>query len=152
MKIDEFASALYAFISSLNGYEYSLSYRDRIWNILFPDKNKHWQHLQIQQYERTYYVSHINGDSCTLEVIPNENFTPSQQFCLNTSESGFYNPAEVVGGIQLLMMLTNGWKKSEKIGYAQTGCYWKIILLHTGKGLRQIVLSGSLFQISIIPT
>ncbi len=60
MNKDTFDLQLYAFIDLLNEFEYTLSVRDRVWNILFPDTRKHsdtlehWHYLHVLQYEEHY--------------------------------------------------------------------------------------------------
>lgn len=54
------------FIKELDGFAYTLSSTDRVWNILFPDQQEKWHHLHINQYQQTYYIkrggntTHIN--------------------------------------------------------------------------------------------
>ena len=95
MKETDFILHSYKFISSLKDFEYTLDIRDRIWNIIFPDQNDQWYHLHIRQYEDTYYLSHINGNSCSLEIVPDESFKPAQSFGFSSREEGFYNPEEI---------------------------------------------------------
>lgn len=71
---------LFTFIDGLNQFEYSLSVRDRIWNILFPDTHEHWQHLHVLQYGEHYYLSHINGKTCTLDAVPGTGYEPYTAF------------------------------------------------------------------------
>jgi hypothetical protein len=54
MNKDIFNLQLYAFIDLLNEFEYTLSVRDRVWNILFPDTLEHWHYLHVLQYEEHY--------------------------------------------------------------------------------------------------
>ena len=41
---------------------------DRVWDILFPVKEKQWHHLHVNKYKQTFYITHINGDGGTIEV------------------------------------------------------------------------------------
>ena len=53
---------VYAFLRSLNRFEYSLSVLDHVWNIIFLDKQSHWNHLQATKYGDTFYLVHIDGE------------------------------------------------------------------------------------------
>lgn len=60
-----------AFLKELGDFDCALSCRDRIWNVLFPDRNGGWNHLHVIQYQETFYVSHVDdrdGQSDGLEV------------------------------------------------------------------------------------
>ncbi|MCD4762451.1 MAG: hypothetical protein K8R28_00345, partial [Desulfobacterales bacterium] len=51
-------------------FSYELSALDRVWNILFPDKGKKWNHLHVNKYKHTFYITHVDGGGGSLEVEP----------------------------------------------------------------------------------
>ncbi len=62
-------SSTFAFVKELSDFSYDLSSLDHVWNILFPDKGEKWNHLHVNKYEKTYYITHVGG-SGNLEVAP----------------------------------------------------------------------------------
>jgi hypothetical protein len=51
-----------SFVKELAGFEYSLSVLDHVWAVRFPDADGKWQHLHVNRYRKTTYISHINSD------------------------------------------------------------------------------------------
>lgn len=64
------ADQIYRLLKDLKRFEYELSGSDRIWNILFPDPQKNWNHLRITKYRETFYLVHMDGELPALEAIP----------------------------------------------------------------------------------
>ncbi|MBF0327710.1 MAG: hypothetical protein HQL10_00965 [Nitrospirae bacterium] len=50
------------FVNELSDFSYELSCLDFVWNILFPDNKKKWQHLHINKYKNTFYMTHVAGE------------------------------------------------------------------------------------------
>lgn len=51
-----------SFVKELAGFDYSLSVLDHVWTVRFPDASGDWQHLHVNRYRKTYYISHVNSD------------------------------------------------------------------------------------------
>ena len=66
----ELTASTIAFVKELGDFFYELSGLDRVWNILFPDKEKKWYHLHINKYKRTFYITHVSDGGGGLEVEP----------------------------------------------------------------------------------
>ena len=64
---------IFDFVKELSKLSYELSVLDRIWNIIFPDQEQKWHHLHINKYGQTFYITHLNGESDSLEVEPKKN-------------------------------------------------------------------------------
>lgn len=62
----------YNLLQELDDFSYSLSSSDRVWNILCPSGSNHWNHLRVSKYRETFFLSHINGNSGTLEAEPDQ--------------------------------------------------------------------------------
>lgn len=56
-------------VNKLGDFSYELSALDRVWNILFPGKGKNWNHLHVNKYKHTFYITHVDGGD-SLEVEP----------------------------------------------------------------------------------
>ena len=59
---------IFALVKELSNVTCELSARDRVWNILFPDKKEKWHHLHVNKYKHTFYITHVDGDGGSLEV------------------------------------------------------------------------------------
>jgi len=62
-----------AFLEGLAGFSYSLSCRDHVWQVIFPDRTGKWRHLHVMKYERTFFVNHVDGELGTLLLEPRGN-------------------------------------------------------------------------------
>ena len=51
-----------SFVKELAGFDSSLSVLDHVWAVRFPDANGKWQHVHVNRYRKTTYISHINSD------------------------------------------------------------------------------------------
>ncbi len=126
MNKDTFDLQLYAFIDLLNEFAYTLSVRDRVWNILFPDNRKHsdtlehWHYLHVLQYEEHYYLSHINGETCTLDAVPGTGYAPYTEFGGSSFGGGFYPVEEawsplLADGTRWLKTVRKNWIKANRL-------------------------------------
>ena len=61
-------TSIFALVKKLDNFSYELSVVDRVWNILFPVKEKQWHHLHINKYKQVFYITHVNGDGGSIEV------------------------------------------------------------------------------------
>jgi hypothetical protein len=66
----ELTASTFALLNELGDFSYELSALDRVWNILFPDKGKKWNHLHVNKYKHTFYITHVDGEGGSLEVEP----------------------------------------------------------------------------------
>ena len=55
-------------IKELNKFDYTLEYVDRIWDIIFPDKEQKWHHIKVIKHYDVLYITFIDGDLCALEI------------------------------------------------------------------------------------
>lgn len=65
----ELTSSTFALMEELSDFSYELSSLDRVWNILFPDKGEKWNHLYVNKYNQTFFITHVGGFG-SLEVEP----------------------------------------------------------------------------------
>ena len=108
----DFNKAVYTFLGELNIFDYDLSHTDLMWNLIFPDKEDKWNKVRITKYRDTYYIYHIDGNNCALEVVLKEFVKPMEGFGFSGREEGYYDPASVW---EPLIKTMNIWlKKVEK--------------------------------------
>lgn len=107
-----FEKIVYTFIKELDNFEYDLSVTDLVWNLIFPDKENKWNNVRVIKYRDTFYIYHIDGNSCGLEVVLKEFVKPMESFGFSSREEGYYDPASVW---EPLIKTMNLWlKKVEK--------------------------------------
>ena len=56
------------FIKELVGFEHGLSSIDLTWDVIFPGQNKKWHRVTVIKYKNTFFINHLDGKSCSLEV------------------------------------------------------------------------------------
>ena len=59
----ELIPSIAAFVNELHEFSYELSVLDRIWRVLFPDKEEKWHNLNVNKYKSTFYITHVNDGS-----------------------------------------------------------------------------------------
>lgn len=66
------AYRIHSFLQKLDTFDYRLESIDRIWEVLFPNQALGWEFLHITQYQTTFFISHITGESGTLVIEPDK--------------------------------------------------------------------------------
>lgn len=97
------------FVTELDSFAYTLSSTDRVWNILFPDPQEKWHHLHINQYQQTYYITHISGDSGGLEIELGKDVKQTTRPTGNTTWEFLLTAAR-----QWLKVIRKDWIKANK--------------------------------------
>ena len=69
----ELTSLTSTLVKELGDFAYELSVTDRVWNILFPCHGKIWNHLHVNKYKHTFYISHVDGGG-SIEIEPKKCF------------------------------------------------------------------------------
>lgn len=77
-----FADTVHAFSKELGQFEYGLSCADRFWDLIFPDARGRWNHVHVTQDGQTFYLTHIDGNTCQLEVVPPKEVKATSAFGL----------------------------------------------------------------------
>jgi len=66
----ELAASIFDLVKALDEFSCELSVVDRVWNILLPDKDNNWNHLHVNKYRQTFYITHVDrGGSLEFEPI-----------------------------------------------------------------------------------
>ena len=65
-----FKDNTYRFLKALEEFEYRLESIDRVWDIVFLDKNKKWNYVRVIQNRETFYINLMDDDLNSLEVKP----------------------------------------------------------------------------------
>jgi hypothetical protein len=76
----ELSASIFDFLQHLGDFAYELSGLDPNWKILFPDQGSKWHHLLVNKYENTFYLTHVNGGSGTLEFEPKKGWSTMESF------------------------------------------------------------------------
>jgi hypothetical protein len=91
----KFESTVYAFLKELERFGYDLSSIDHVWNMYFLHEKKKWYHVIVTKYRETFYINHIDGDLCSLEVAPGQSVKAAESFGSSSFEQGRYDPGAV---------------------------------------------------------
>ncbi len=97
------------FVTELDSFVYTLSSTDRVWNILFPAPQEKWHHLHINQYQQTYYITHISGDCGGLEAELGKDVKQTTRPTGNTTWELLLTAAR-----QWLKVIRKDWIKANK--------------------------------------
>jgi len=113
-----FEDVAYAFVKELRFFTYRLSGIDHIWDILFPGRNGKWNHLNINEYRKTFYVSHVTGDTKSLEIKPGKSVTAQDHMAFRTysvddNEIGKWEPM-IASARRWLRSAKKDWIKTNK--------------------------------------
>jgi hypothetical protein len=108
----------FIFIKKLNQFEYRISFKDRIWDVIFPDKKGRYHHLMVTKYQEDFYISEMDGDLPTVEITPEKNELSIAQ---NSHFAGRYipNPEAAWGDLlteacRWLDVVKKDWIKTNK--------------------------------------
>ncbi len=52
----EFETSVHTLIKELEEFDYRISYLDRIWDVIFPDKKAKWRHMHVIHSYGIYYI------------------------------------------------------------------------------------------------
>jgi len=88
-----FEKTVYTFLKELGRFDCDVSCADLVWNVIFPDRKGQWNHLHVVKYRETFYVGHVDGDSCALEVVPNKSVQAMESSGFFGHEFGHDDPA-----------------------------------------------------------
>ena len=91
----KFEDSVYAFLKELRHFDYDVSGVDLVWDLIFPDSKGKWNHVYVTKYRQTSYISHIDGNSCSLEVEPKKSVQAMVSFGFSSYEDGCDDPASV---------------------------------------------------------
>jgi hypothetical protein len=72
---------------------------DHIWRLIFPDANGKWYKIYVVNYHETYYITHIDGNSCPIELNPEGKIKESETFGSSSFDAGRGEPERVWNGI-----------------------------------------------------
>lgn len=84
----KFEDTVYAFLKELGHFDYDVSGVDLVWDLIFPDSKGKWKHVYVTKYRKTSYISHIDGNSCSLEVVPKKSVQAMVSFGFSSYEDG----------------------------------------------------------------
>ncbi len=117
MKFEEFT---YGFIKALQQFEHDNSYRDLFWKLIFPDKKGKWQYVHVTKDQKLYYISHIDGNTCSLDVQPKKHVKVMDTFGFSRWDDGSDNPERVwtpliTSALNWLKTVKKDWIKANKL-------------------------------------
>ncbi len=93
----KFEDTVYALLKELGHFDYDVSGVDLVWGMIFPDIKGNWNHVNVTKYKQAFYISHIDGHSCSLEVVPKKSVQAMASFSFSSFEDGSDDPARAWG-------------------------------------------------------
>ena len=114
----EFENALCAFLKELGHFEHQLAVSDFVWNLLFPDAAAKWNHVAVTRYQQTFYLSHVDGRSAGLEVVPGKSLQAMQSLGFSHFEEERGN---LPSGWGPLIASARAWLRTVKADWIRAG-------------------------------
>jgi hypothetical protein len=108
MKLDD---AVRAFLKELHHFDHAVSSADLVWQLIFPDRRGRWMHLHVVKYRDTYYVNHIDGNSCGLEAEKGKSVRVADSIGSSFHDDGRHDPA---GRWEPMLSSARAWMKIVK--------------------------------------
>lgn len=84
----KFEKTVFTFLTEIHKFDHGMSCLDLVWDIIFPDSKGRWFKVGVTKYRETYYISHIDGDTCGIEAVLNESVKEMDQMGMSTLERG----------------------------------------------------------------
>jgi len=115
----EFKEKVLALLKELKHFNYTISSTDLIWDLIFPDSKGKWNHVRVTKYQKDYYVHHIDGNNCALEIRLNKQVEAIKQLGFSFHEDGSHDPASVwmtviTSALAWLKTVQNNWISANK--------------------------------------
>jgi hypothetical protein len=107
----KFEDAVHAFLKELDHFDYDLSCVDLVWDLIFPDSKGKWYHVHVTKNRHTFYISHIDGNSCTLEAVPKKSVQVMGSLGFSSYEDGSDDPTGMWGP---MIASARSWLKTVK--------------------------------------
>ena len=107
----DFEKNVYGLIAELKQFDYTIESIDHIWDVIFPHKTTRtavYHHIRMTQYKDTFYIGHIDGELCCLEIQVNTSVQAAPSFGSSHREE---DPAK---GWDALISSARNWLKIVK--------------------------------------
>lgn len=78
-----FEENVFCFIEELQQFDYRIDSIDLIWEVIFPHstgKRTTYYYIGVTKYKDTFYITHVDGRLCTLEVKINKSVDEAETF------------------------------------------------------------------------
>ena len=118
----DFESNVYALISELRQFDYRIESIDHIWDIIFPVQKDKYHRISVTKYHEVFYIGHIDGNLCTLEVTPEKSVQVAPSFGSSLYDDGRYDPAAVWND---LITSARRWFKTVKTDWIKPFITWE---------------------------
>ena len=90
-----FEENVYTLLKDLKQFKYQIEGVDRIWDILFFDQKNKYHHIRVTKYYEVFYLAHLDGNLCTLEIKQNKGVQVAPSFGFSSYDDGSHDPAKV---------------------------------------------------------
>lgn len=115
----DFEKNVYGLVAELKRCDYTLESTDHIWDVIFPHKTTRgtvYHYIRMTQYQNTFYIGHVDGQLCFLEIRVNTSVQAAQSFGSSYREE---DPAKGWDGLvssarNWLKIVKKDWIKASK--------------------------------------
>ena len=114
-----FIENIFQLLKELEQFEYRIENIDHIWDILFSDQKNKYYHIRITKYREVFYITHINGNLCTLETNQNKEVKVMSTFGFSSFDDGHHDPEKawsyiITSARKWLHLVKKDWIKTNK--------------------------------------
>jgi len=116
-----FTENVNALITELKHFDYMIESKDHIWDIIFPHKTSRqavYHYIRVTKYQNTFYIGHMDGKLCSLEVQGNATVQAAPSFGFSYDD-GRHDPGKKWDGLissarSWLKIVKKDWIKANK--------------------------------------
>lgn len=107
---------LFSFVQELQGFHYTMSSLDHIWDVLFPTQDTKWHYLRVVKYLERYMFLDISGEAGGFEFLLPDEVKPLSGF--DRCQLSVW-PELIASSIAWLKRLRKDWIASSKRVYLE---------------------------------
>ncbi len=117
-----FEKNIYALIKEMMQFQHRIESVDHLWDIIFPDKKHKYHHIRITKSRANFYLFHLDGNLCSLEIEQNKSVQAAPSFGFSSYEDGSEDPAKawndlIISARKWLNFAKKNWIKAAKEVY-----------------------------------
>lgn len=114
-----FEEHVYALIAELDHFDYTMEASDHRWDVIFPHQTTRYSvyhYICVTKYQDTFYISHIDGNLCSLEIKLNKSVQVAPSFGRTFGEGDFAKKWKdlIVSACNWLKFAKKDWIKANK--------------------------------------
>lgn len=114
-----FEENVYGLIAELKQFNYMIESTNHIWDVIFPHKTARqtaYHYIRVTKYQDTFYIAHIDGKLCSLEIQVNTSVQAAPSFGFSQGEGDFARGWDglISSAREWLKIVKKDWVKANK--------------------------------------